>query len=290
MAERSGNAEQPNGRTGSRLAHAGMWVVLFSSFGLSANTWVALARLAGFDGWIGPFGWHWLPLPWLMPSAVDGYIVVALAVWMWPSASEETRAFARKNTYAGASIGIAAQSAYHGLVVWAATHEQWQAALATVVGALPPAVAAFAVHMRTLIVRRRSTVRPTFVAPPIGTSAQVVAPIAVRTIARDKPNTPVRAERTSEHAAAANTPNGEQNVRPITSARHAPKPRTPNGANTEQGDVTANMEAIKRHFPNWEAAMPSARKIGKLIGVAPSTGLTYQRRLAAEIAARENVS
>jgi hypothetical protein len=68
-------------------------------------------------------------------------------------------AFARKNTYGAAGIGIAAQSAYHLLFTLSTTDEVWRVALAAIVGALPPAVAGLAVHMRSLI--RRESNAPT---------------------------------------------------------------------------------------------------------------------------------
>lgn len=142
-----------------RLAAVASWAVLAASFGLSAATWIAMARLAGFT--------TTLPLPgtdlvadlsWLMPVAVDGYVVVALVLWMAP-VPHRVAHFAKVNTYAAAAVGIVAQSAYHAFAVWSAQpagdREAWRAILAAVVGALPPAVAALAVHMRALI-RRES--------------------------------------------------------------------------------------------------------------------------------------
>lgn len=104
-----------------RLAAGASWAVLGASFGLSAATWIALADLAGFTGS--------LPLPattvrahlsWLMPLAVDGYVVVALVLWMSPVPAR-VAAFARTNTYAAAGVGVAAQAAYHALSAWSAT-------------------------------------------------------------------------------------------------------------------------------------------------------------------------
>lgn len=76
----------------------------------------------------------------------------------------------------------------------------------------------------------------------------------------------------------------EANVRPITSAR-----RTPNGdSNSDQ--ITANLRAIKRKHKDWRTSMPSARSCAAVLGVSPSTGLSYQKRLIAELAREENVS
>jgi hypothetical protein len=142
-----------------RLASVASWAVLVASFGLSAATWVALANLAGFTGSISVLGAS-LALAWLMPVCVDGYVVVALTLWMAPVPAKVAR-FARTNTYVAASIGVAAQSAYHALLIWSSTGIAWRAVMAAVVGAIPPAVAGLAVHMRALVRResgRRSTV------------------------------------------------------------------------------------------------------------------------------------
>jgi len=143
-------------RTGEpKLASVASWAVLAASFGLSASTWIALARLAGFtDTLTVPVLGITLAMAWLMPIAVDGYVVVALVLWMAPVPAK-VAAFARKNTYGAAGIGIAAQSAYHLLFTLSTTNQEWRVVLAAIVGALPPAVAGLAVHMRSLI-RRES--------------------------------------------------------------------------------------------------------------------------------------
>jgi hypothetical protein len=132
-----------------RLASLASWAVLAASFGLSASTWIALADLAGFTDTIAGFR-----LAWLMPVAVDGYVVVALVLWMAPVPAAVAR-FARANTYAAASIGVAAQSAFHAFLIHDQTGVWWRTVLAAVVGALPPAGAALSVHMRALL-RRES--------------------------------------------------------------------------------------------------------------------------------------
>jgi len=124
-------------------------------------------------------------MAWLMPIAVDGYVTVALVLWMAPVPAK-VAAFARKNTYGAAGIGIAAQSAYHLLFTLSTTDEAWRVVLAAIVGAVPPAVAGLAVHMRSLI-RRESTA-------PIGASAipaTVPVPTSIGPAYRpiDKPST-----------------------------------------------------------------------------------------------------
>jgi hypothetical protein len=179
-----------------RLASFASWLVLAASFGLSTSTWIALAVLAGFTG-TATFGEVTLRLAWLMPAAVDGYVVVALVLWM-SSVPAKVAAFAKKNTYGAAGIGIAAQSAYHALTIWSDTGIAWRAAFAAVIGALPPAVAGLAVHMRALI-RRESSLTAgtgTVTAPAATTDHQptrstiTAVPVAVPVTVPDRP-TPI---------------------------------------------------------------------------------------------------
>jgi len=156
-----------NARTGEpRLAGAVSWLVLTASFGLSAATWVALAMLAGFSETFTIPSGVVLRLAWLMPIAYDGYVVVALIMWMAPVPARVAR-FARTNTYAAAALGVAAQSSFHTLTIFSTTGVWWRAVLAAVVGAIPPAVAGLAVHMRALIRRESAHHHTTTVVPAV---------------------------------------------------------------------------------------------------------------------------
>lgn len=136
------------------------WAALVASFALSFATWVSLAELAGFNGSVEVSGVT-LRLSWAMAIAVDGYVVSALVTWMAP-VSDEIARFAKANTYAGAAVGVLAQSAYHGLSVQHGPSEGWKPYLAAVVGALPPLAAGLSVHLRALVRRAHlsSAVRP----------------------------------------------------------------------------------------------------------------------------------
>ncbi|MFG1657909.1 hypothetical protein ACGFIY_15405 [Micromonospora chersina] len=185
-----------------RMAAAASWAVLSASFGLSAATWIAMARLAGFSAKIHlPILDVAADLAWLMPVAVDGYVVVALVLWMAPVPAKVAE-FARVNTYAAAGIGVAAQSAYHALTVWSAQppadRQVWQPILAAVVGALPPAVAGLAVHMRALIRRESRPTTPTVNHPPANPTPAPATPapepVALIPIAPATPAAPATPE------------------------------------------------------------------------------------------------
>jgi len=197
-----------------RLAAVASWAVLAASFGLSAATWIALASLAGFTGTITVLGVT-VGLAWLMPIAVDGYVVVALVLWMSP-VPHRVAQFAKVNTYAAAGIGVIAQSAYHAFTVWStqpADHREiWRAVLAAVVGALPPAVAGLAVHMRALI-RRESqptTQQPAQPAPLAKQPAPAIAPLEQPSAQAEQPSAPASAveqpEPTVEQVSAPSRP------------------------------------------------------------------------------------
>jgi hypothetical protein len=157
-----------------RLAAAASWLVLAASFGMSAATWIALATLAGFTGTIAGL----IPLAWLMPAVVDGYVVVALVLWMSPVPARVAH-HARVHTYAAGSVGIAAQSAYHCLTVLTATGTVWRAVLAASVGAMPPAAAAFSVHMRAMGRRESRAVEPVAETTPAPAPAPAVLPAPI---------------------------------------------------------------------------------------------------------------
>ena len=170
-----------------KLASVASWAVLVASFGLSATTWVALAVLAGFTGTLSTFDVT-LHLAWLMPVAVDGYVVVALVLWMSPVPAP-VAAFAKKNTYGAAFVGVAAQSAYHLLHTASMTDETWRVVLAAVVGAAPPSVAAGAVHMRALIRRHSNTSVGAVPEPPSPMTHGTTQPSTIDT--NSVPATPV---------------------------------------------------------------------------------------------------
>ncbi len=265
---------RPNTTGEPKLAAFASWCVLFASFGLSASTWIALARTAGFTDHLrlsGPFGLSVVfALSWLMPIAIDGYVVVALVLWTAPVPAR-VAVFARKNTYAAASVGVAAQSAYHSLMILSATHSPWRAGMAALVGALPPGVAALAVHMRALLRREGGRANsPTISVLSVRPGPAFLPPL---------PNTPDTPEPNVE-------PRDEPaaNVRPITSAR--PRPNAKPAVRSNSGQVSESradkLQRIKDAYPAWRTNMPSVRDCARVLEVAPSTAHSYQQDLVRE--------
>lgn len=166
------------------LGVATSWAVIFASFGLSAATWIELAELTHFEA----------KLTWLLPVVVDGYVVMSLVTWMFPI-SDSLANFAKKNTYVAAIVGVVSQSAYHCFIVWTATHTPWKGILALVVGALPPALAALAIHMRALLRREvqkgaKTAEKPAEV-PVVPQTAPEPVKTVERVVAAPKPSVPV---------------------------------------------------------------------------------------------------
>lgn len=158
VAEAPKAAEAPDEARGKmpRSIGAVMTAVIGASFGLSFTTWVALAVLSGFNETasvhIGTVTFT-VRMAWLLPVVVDGYVVVALLTWMAPVPADVAR-FAQLNTYATALLGVVTQSAYHGMLGWMSSHNAMIVILTVVVGALSPGLAAGAIHMRTIVIRR----------------------------------------------------------------------------------------------------------------------------------------
>jgi hypothetical protein len=95
-----------------KLAKRASWVSILCSFVLSAETWVRLAELAGFTGTLTiPGADIALRTAWAMVGVVDAYVISALVLWTFTT-NRELAGFARKNTYAAALVGVAAQAVF----------------------------------------------------------------------------------------------------------------------------------------------------------------------------------
>lgn len=133
-----------------KLAKRASWISILCSFVLSAETWVKLAELAGFTGTLRLSGFGLevtLRTSWAMVGVVDAYVISALVLWTL-STNKDLAAFARKNTYAAALVGVAAQSIYHGATAFLAGAAIVLVVLSVVMGAIPPMFAALGIHMR----------------------------------------------------------------------------------------------------------------------------------------------
>lgn len=126
-----------------QISLAACLLAILASFVLSFTTWLDLGTLAGYAS-----------LAVALPFCVDGYVVCALTTWLLPGSSDRLARLARLNLYGVGLASVLAQASYHGWLVGSAS--PGKALLAVVVGALPPAVAVLAVHLRARDVREVS--------------------------------------------------------------------------------------------------------------------------------------
>lgn len=250
-------------RTGEpRTAGFVTWLVLAASFILSADTWHALGQLAGFGDW----------LSWLMPVAVDGYVTVALILWTAPVPAKVAR-FARTNTYAGALVGVSAQSSFHALTIYSGTGLDWRVYLAAVVGALPPAVAGLAVHMRSLV-RRESALRSTVTERETHRSPIVEVPRPVPPLPLDLPQvaapiTPTTLPAPVPSPEAAPVPTGE----PARRARKSAGTSVPRRSFAVTQQAAAAMEAGGMDLPTIALTLGvTERQARNALRAAKTTG------------------
>jgi hypothetical protein len=123
-----------------QISLAACLLAILASFVLSFSTWLALGVLAGFGA-----------LAVALPFCVDGYVITALTTWLLPGTSDHVARLARANLYGIGAASVISQASYHGWLIGSAS--PGAAALAVAVGALPPAVAVAAVHLRARDVR-----------------------------------------------------------------------------------------------------------------------------------------
>jgi hypothetical protein len=164
--------------------------------------------------------------------------------------------FAKKNTYGAAGIGIAAQSAYHLLMTQSETNQSWRVVLAAVVGALPPAVAALAVHMRALL--RRETDRTTAASgtaratKPARTTTPVSVPAVPDPVQVPAPTLPAVSAPSITAPRPAGTP------KPSTTPAATPEPVT--APRTEPVPTPADVAARVTPSPTKVPLRPTATR------------------------------
>jgi hypothetical protein len=249
----------------------GSWAVLAASFALSADTWILLAQLAGFTRKLSiPDTDVVASIAWLMPICVDGYVVVALTLWMSPVPARVAR-FAKYNTYIAAGIGIASQAIYHLLTAMATATQDWQIVLAAIVGAFPPALAGLSIHMRALIRRESNrtgneptTPAPSRVAGLISTITQVrqamAVPVTAPTTVPAPTTSPVptaipsSADRTPAKAAVA----GRSAVEPIPTPAEVAERITSRLAEPRPNRNTASVPAQRVTRPRTNTPKAAA--------------------------------
>lgn len=253
-------------RTGEpRLAVTASWISILCSFVLSATTWVALAELAGFS--------H--RTSWAMVGVVDAYVVSALVLWTM-STNRELAAFARKNTYAAAIIGVVVQSGYHGATVETGSPaDAWKVPLALAIGAIPPAFAALGIHMRSLglIAKRTGTDTAKLTAGLLELSLIHAAADTAATVMAERAATAAATARVAELELALAAATVAPEPEPVVTV----DPVTPAAAATPAQRPAAAVSGTRARVLAWLADNPgaSAQKIVAEFGVSERTAFRY---------------
>lgn len=153
-----------------QISLAACVLAILASFVLSFSTWLALGLLAGFG-----------TLAVALPFCVDGYVVTALTTWLLPGTSDHLARLAKANLYGIGLASVISQAGYHGWLVGAGS--PGKAVLAVVVGALPPAVAVAAVHLRARDVRELASETATTDGTGLAVPPQPARPVLPTTAA-----------------------------------------------------------------------------------------------------------
>lgn len=258
-----------------KMAVRASWVSILCSFVLSADTWVKLAEMAGFSHRVS----------WAMVGVVDAYVISALVLWTFTT-NRELASFARKNTYAAALVGVAAQAGYHG----------WQAGsrgaaviviiLSIVVGALPPLFAAVGIHMRSIgLLAARTGVNSDKLTAGLLSLSLIHAAADTQLRVTDQLVT-LRAELSQRTAELTAT---EALVSTLAADTREVRPVSAPPADTDTpvvAPVTVKRSSAKRQAEAlaWladnagESALGVlAQKVAERFGVSPATGYRYAR-------------
>ncbi|WP_163511205.1 hypothetical protein [Fodinicola acaciae] len=164
-AECRSQAGDDTGKIRDRWADAGIVTVGLTAGLMSWAAWSHLAEMVGMRGALPLFSFE-VPLAWLLPIAVEVFLVTAIRIWQrqpphpskngaasTESAPDHVRGFARGYALAAMAASIAANAAYHALTLPAGSAGildlRWWIAMIT--AALPPLMLAGIAHLRGLV-------------------------------------------------------------------------------------------------------------------------------------------
>lgn len=119
----------------------GLAVVLAAAAVLSFEALQSLALAVGIGERVA----------WLLPVAIDAGAAVSCAVWLGGRSPEDAARYAGRMTWSLLGTTVAGNAAQLGMAAAAIVPPWW---VATIVGAIPPAVVGSTVHLVVLLVRR----------------------------------------------------------------------------------------------------------------------------------------
>ncbi len=250
-------------QTRDRWVDAGMWAVGLTAAVASWAGWVGLATLCGWaDHWT-LFGFIPVYLAWLLPLAVDVYALIGFRVWLRSgTASETTRQFARKSTFAAIGLGVGGNAGYHLMVSLSWTKAPWP--VVVLVSALPPIMLGAVAHLSAL--RNRDTSKPKPVSveelqvaadettPDTGGETTPPAPV-------ETPGPVVGPKRETPRPAPVKT---RSETPKTTPAKTAPA-RTQTAVKPTDED---HLKMIRETYPQWSSKTVSLGQIKTAIGIS----------------------
>lgn len=241
-----------------QISLAACVLAILASFVLSFSTWLALGLLAGFG-----------TLAVALPFCVDGYVVTALTTWLLPGTSDHLARLAKTNLYGIGLASVISQAGYHGWLVGAGS--PGKAVLAVVVGALPPAVAVAAVHLRARDVRElaseTATTDGTDLAVPPQPARSLLPTLTVPTPVPPSGvvGSPLRTTSAPRLPLTGPVPLQDQSA-PHPVAQRFDTVTAPQGGSTSQGNEPATLtdaDLIKlvRDWAGQEGSVPSRERV-----------------------------
>lgn len=243
-----------------RIVVAVSWLCLAAAFALSAITWIALGRIAGYG-----------PLAYLMPLVVDTYIIGAIVTWLQPVGPQVAQ-FAYWNMYGAAIVGVISQAIYHCASVWTSPepgtgHVIWKAALALVIGGIPPLFAFLGVHLRGLARRELNnsrTTKPAETTHPDGTASVPPPPAAAAlpTSNSATPRSPPQRPQNMVMPATPTAPPPARNVPPNPPPRWAPQP-TPHETKKKQLQQLLDNGELHKYARLAQCSLRTAQRHSK---------------------------
>jgi hypothetical protein len=205
------------------------------------------------------FGGLTVYLAWLLPLAVDIYALIGFRVWLRSTtASETTRDFARKSTFAAIGLGVGGNAGYHLMVSLGWERSPWP--VVVVVSALPPIMLGAVAHLSAL---RNRDHQPAPAAAP-GNAQAAVAETTRETI------TPPPAETAQAPLPPAPKTN---TLTPIQKRSETPK-TTPGKTTTVKTQTTVkptdedHLKTIRETYAGWQSKTVSLGQIKTAIGIS----------------------
>ena len=238
-----------------RCTTAGTYIVGAAAAAMSWTGWFLLAAMCGWSS----------RLAWLLPIAVDVYVVTSMRVWLrvaW--ASQRTRRFAAFSTMFAVVLSVAANAAYHLMDSLGWRRAPWPVVVA--VSGLAPLMLALVAHLQARLNADK--------AAPDGAAAAVPDATLEPAVVRPAEPVPVAVPVAAEPTAAATEPATEPATGDATKQRQPTrqKPRQ----NTRQTGAAKRAKAARLVADDPAIAAPA---LAAKCGVSDRTAQRWRTEL-----------